>query len=212
MNIKATVSREKRTYGSVLMWIIAVLCVAALALIVYNIIFQNYWYAISYFVGVILGASYILVCLNELYSTWIATDGDFLVMRCWDNCFFPYQTLYKFSLLGELLPAKNVRLRIPVGEISSIVIGTKLFIKRNTEDEAFLDALALYEKTKFNSTQRILEKIDIIYISTVDNESVFMSINHFDSKAIGKILTVLKRQNPSIDIKANGKAYRNLEL
>jgi len=209
MNIKASVSKKKRMRGSVSMWIVAILCVLALALIVYNIIFENYWYAVSYFIGIILGSSYILVCLNELYSTWIATDGDFLVMRCWDNCFFPYQTLYRFSLLGELLPAKNVRLRVPVNEISKIIIGTKTFIKRNTDDEAFLEAVALYEKTKFNSTQRILEKSDIIFISTVDNESVFMSINHFDTRAVIKILNALKRQNPSIEIKANGRAYRS---
>ena len=40
MNIKASVSKKKRMRGSVSMWIVAILCVLALALIVYNIIFE----------------------------------------------------------------------------------------------------------------------------------------------------------------------------
>ena len=208
MKVKAAVSQKKRLRGSFSMWVVSALCVIALALIVYNIIMGNYWYVACYAIGIILALSYILVCLNELYSTWIATDGTDLVLRCWDNCFFPYQTLLSFKLLGELLPAKNVRLRVPISEIGKIIIGTKTFIKRNTSDERFLEAVALYENTKYNSNQRLLEKADILYISTTDNDSVFMSINNFDAKAVIKLLRVIEKKNPDALIRVNGKAYR----
>lgn len=207
MNIRAAVSRKRRLRGSVSMWIVIALCLLALALMVYNIIMLNFWYVACYAIGIILGSSYILVCLNELYSTWIMVEGTDFVMRCWDNCFFPYQTLLKFNI-GELLPAKNVRLRVPVREISKIFIGTKTFIKRNTDDENFLEAVALYENKKFNSNQRILEKADILYVGTSDNDSVFMNITNFDSKAVIKILKSIQDKNPGVVIKANGRAYR----
>ena len=207
MNIRAAVSRKRRLRGSVSMWIVIALCLLALALMVYNIIMLNFWYVACYAIGIILGSSYILVCLNELYSTWIMVEGTDFVMRCWDNCFFPYQTLLKFNI-GELLPAKNVRLRVPVREISKIFIGTKTFIKRNSDDENFLEAVALYENKKFNSNQRILEKADILYVGTSDNDSVFMNITNFDSKAVIKILKSIQDKNPGVVIKANGRAYR----
>lgn len=207
MKVKAAVSQKRRLRGSFSMWTVSALCIIALALIIYNIIMANYWYVACYAIGIILGLSYILVCLNELYSTWIMTDGEDLVLRCWDNCFFPYQTLLKFNV-GELLPAKNVRLRVPIGEISKIIIGTKTFIKRNTSDESFLEAVALYENTKYNSNQRLLEKADILYVGTVDNDSVFMSVNDFDAKAVIKLLRVIEKKNPSVTIRVNGKAYR----
>ena len=161
--------------------------------------------------GIVLGSSYILVCLNELYSTWIAIDGNDLIMRCWDNCFFPYQTLMKFNI-GELLPAKNTRLRVPIDEISTIYIGTKTFIKRYTDNEDFLEAVALYENKKFNANQRILEKADILYIGTTDDDCVFMNITSFDSKAVIKILKNIQEKNPRVVIKANGRAYRRFNV
>ena len=211
MNIKASVSKKRRTKGSVSMWIVIVLCVIALALIVYNIIMSNYWYVISYLIGIVLGASYILVCLNELYSTWIYTDGKDFMLRCWDNCFFPHQTLSDIKFVGELLPAKNIRLRVPIAEIGQIVIGTKTFIKRNTNDESFLEAVALYENTSYNSNQRMLERMDILYVSTTDGDSAFMNVTDFDAKEVMRLMRALKKVNPSIDIKLNGRQYRSFE-
>ena len=207
MTVKASVNKKKRMRGSISMWVVIALCIIALALTVYNIVMFNFWYVACYIIGIILGSSYILVCLNELYSTWIMSDGTDLVLRCWDNCFFPYQTLLKFNI-GELLPAKNVRLRVPVEEINKIYIGTKTFIKRNVEDERFLEAVALYENTKYNSNQRLLEKADILYVGTVDNDSVFMNINNFDAKAVVKIIKMIESKKADVDVKVNGKEYK----
>lgn len=208
MNLKAGVSRKKRKSSSIIMWIVAVLCVIALALIVYNIIMSNWWYVISYIIGIVLGVSYILVTLNELYSTWIATDGKDFTMRCWETCFFPHQTLSNIKFVGELLPAKNIRLRIPVEEISSLVIGTKSVIKRTVEDESFLEAVAPYENSRYSSNHRALERMDILHIETKDKDSVFMSVDDFDAKAVMKIVRVIESENPDIMVKLNGKKYR----
>lgn len=210
MKAKASVSKKKRTRGSVTMWIVAALCLVALVFIVYNIfIVPNVWYVISYTIGIVLGGSYILVCLNELYSTWIFTDGKDLFLKCWDNCFFPYQTLAKPQFIAELLPAKNVRLRVPVSEIDKVYIGTKTFIKRNTNDESFLEAVALYENASYSANNRMLEKIDILYIATTDNDSVFMSVTDFDEKEIMRLMRSLENSNPGIEIKLSGKKYRS---
>lgn len=208
MNIKANVSDEKRKKGLILISIVSALCVLALALIVYNAIMMNFFYIILYIVGIVLGLSYILVSFNELYSTFIATDGKDLIMRCWDNCFFPHQTLSDIKFFGELLPAKTVRLRVPASQIKQIVIGTKMYIKRNVPDDSFLEALALYENTSYNSNQRMLEKIDIMYVKTIDNDSVFMSVNDFNAKTVMKLMRTLQKANSLIDIKLSGKEYR----
>lgn len=209
MSIKACVSKKKRARGSVSMWIVMFLCVIALALIVYNIIMSNYWYVISYIIGIVLGLSYILVCLNELYSTWVATDGKDLVLQCWDNCFFPHQTLSNIKFFGELLPAKNIRLRVPIVEIKQIIIGTKTYIKRNTTDESFLEAVALYEKTRYNSNQKMLDRMDILYVGTTDGDSVFMCVSDFNAKDVMRLMHAVEKTNPEIDVKLNGRQYRS---
>lgn len=209
MNLKAGVGKKKRKQSGIIMWIVAVLCVIALALIVYNIIMSNWWYVISYVIGIILGVSYILVSLNELYSTWIATDGRDFTMRCWETCFFPHQTFSNIKFIGELLPAKNIRLRIPAEEIKSIVIGTKSVIKRTVEDESFLEAVAPYENARYSSNNRALEKMDILHVGTVDNDSVFMCVDEFDGKAVMKVVRALENANPNIMVKLNGKKYRS---
>lgn len=208
MSLKAAVSKNKRKRSGIIMWIVAVLCIIALALIVYNIIMSNWWYVVSYLIGIVLGVSYILVSLNELYSTWIATDGKDFTMRCWETCFFPHQTLSNIKFVGELLPAKNVRLRIPIEEVSSIVIGTKSVIKRTVEDETFLEAVALYENSRYSSNHRALEKMDILHVETKDKDSVFMSVNDFDEKAVMKVMRAIENANPDIMVKLNGKKYR----
>ena len=208
MNLKAGVGKKKRKRSGIIMWVVAVLCIPALALIVYNIIMSNWWYVISYIIGIVLGVSYILVSLNELYSTWIATDGKDFTMRCWETCFFPHQTLSNIKFVGELLPAKNIRLRIPIEEISSVVIGTKSVIKRTVEDDSFLEAVAFYENSRYSSNHRALEKMDILHVGTKDNDSVFMCVDDFDEKAVMKIVRVLENANPDIMVKLNGKKYR----
>ncbi len=209
MTNKACVSKKRRARGSVSMWAVIALCIVAIGLIVYNIIMMNYWYVAAYFIGIILGASYILVCLNELYSTWIAQDGKDLMMQCWDNCFFPHQTLSNIKFFGELLPAKNIRLRVPINEIGRIIIGTKTFIKRNTDDEAFLEAVALYENTKYNSNQKMLDRMDILYVSTTDGDSAYMNVVDFDAKEVMKIMRNIQTINPGVEIKLNGRQYRS---
>ena len=209
MNVKACVSKKRRTFGSVSMWLVGILCLIALVFIVYNIfIVPNVWYVISYLIGIVLGVSYILVCLNELYSTWIYTDGTNLLMKCWDNCFFPHQTLARPKFFAELLPARNIRLRVPISEIAKVIVGTKTFIKRNTESEAFLEAVALYENTSYNSNQRMLEKMDILYVETEDGDCAYMSVNDFDAKSVMRIMHTLEKVNPGIDVKLSGRKYR----
>ena len=51
-------------------------------------------------------------------------------------------------------------------------------------------------------------KTHILHIETKDKDSVFMSVDDFDAKAVMKIVRVIESENPDIMVKLNGKKYR----
>lgn len=205
----AEVEQKKRTRGMIFSGILMFLCVGALLLSIYSFASENVVFGISYIIAIILGFSYIVIKVNQLFSTYIATDDENIIFRCWDNHFFPYNAWNGIPVIREFIPARSEIITIPMKEINTIIIGTKSYIKRNAENDAFNKEVLPYEKHKYSSITGMLDKANILYISTKSDECCFMSIDGFNPKDTMEVLNHFTSFcDEDVDIKINSRAFK----
>ncbi len=206
---KATVGRKKRIFVMVFVCLLMCLCVFALMLSIYSFASDNIVFGISYIIAIILGLSYIVIKFNQIYSTFVAADDSNLILKCWDNHFFPYNTWSGIPVLREFIPARSETLTVPMDEIETVMIGTKSYIKRNADDEEFKKEIIPYEKHKYSGITRSFEKFNILYIRAKSGESCFMSIDGFEPSEVMEVINRFSRFcDDSVLIKINSRSYK----
>ncbi len=205
----AEVERKQRIRGMIFSGILMFLCVGALMLSIYSFASENFVFGISYIIAIILGLSYIVIKVNQLFSTFVATDDENIIFKCWDNHFFPYNAWNGIPVIREFIPARSEIITIPMQEITSIIIGTKSYIKRNALDDAFNKEVLPYEKNKYSALTGMLDKANLLYIRTKSGESCFMNIDGFNPKDTMQVLNSFTRFcDEDVDIKINSRAFK----
>ena len=166
-------------------------------------------FGIGYIIAAVIGLMYIIIRINTVYATYIATDGEKIYMKNWKNDFLPYSITGKIKPLSAFVPAGTKITEIPVSDISSILIGTKNFIKRyaKTNDEFLVHVRGL-EHSKDRYEKKQVQGMDIIYIETVDGECSYMPIVEFSPKKLNQLLKTARIKNPAIEIKSGNKKYK----
>ena len=206
---KATVGRKKRIFVMIFVCLLMCICVLALMFGIYSFASDNIAFGVSYIIAIILGLSYIVIKFNQIFSTYVAADDDNLILKCWDNHFFPYNTWNGIPFLREFIPARSEVITVPMNEILEIMIGTKSYIKRNAEDESFKKELIPYEKHKYSGLTKALEKFNILYIRVKSGESCFMSIDGFEAIEVMEVINRFSRFcDDSVSIKINSRSYK----
>lgn len=206
---KACTGGKYRRKSTVIIAIAAIVAIIGFVMTIYSLVKSSWLFAASYFLALILLFTYIIIRVNTVYVTYLATDRENLIMKNWSNDFLPYDVGNKIKVLSEFVPAKTKIIKIPVNEIQRIIIGTKNFIKRNSQDdEKFLGAIAPYEISKDYYKKRTVSAMDIFYVKLVDNDSYYMPIMNFNSKNVKKILTIITKVNPNIEIQMGSREYR----
>lgn len=204
----AQVTDKKRISGMILAIILMVLCVVAFLLSIYSFYTKNMVFGIGYIIAILLGLSYIIIKINQLYTTYIAADDEYLVLKCWDNHFFAYNVWKGIPFIRDFIPSKSRIFKIPVNEITDIILGTKTYIKRNAGDLVFDKAIEPYEKRKYSTITKTLEKFNILYIKTQD-DCCFMSIDGFDAKETMSVLnTIIGLCNSDIRVLVNARSFK----
>ena len=209
--IKACTSGKYRRINTIFIAISAAVMILGIVGIIYSIAHASWLFAASYFIGLILLFTYVMIRVNTVYTTYLMYDDDCVVMKNWTNDFLPYDVGNKVKVLSEFVPARTKVTEIPVEEIDRIMIGTKNFIKRNVdEDDLFLERIAPYEKTKDYYQKRTVSGMDIFYVHTTDGESYYMPVMNFNIKAVKKILTTAFAKNSEIDFRSSSRTYRTV--
>lgn len=204
----AQVADKKRLSGMILAIVLMILCVVAFLLAVYSFYTKNMVFGIGYIIAIVLGLSYIIIKINQLYTTYIAIDDDNVILKCWDNHFFAYNAWKGIPVIREFIPSKSRIVKIPMAEITDIILGTKTYIKRNAEDLEFNKAIEPYEKRKYSGITKTLEKFNIIYIKT-KTDCCFMSIDGFDAKETMEVLNRFTRFcDPDVRILVNVRSFK----
>ena len=164
-------------------------------------------FSIGYAIAVILGLMYVIIRINTVFTTFLATDGNNVYMKNWTNDFLPYNVRGSVSFIKACIPARTKMTEIPVEEIKNIYIGTKNFIRRNAPaNEVFVDSLRSLDKDK--SDRKQVRNIEIFYIEANDGNGYYMPIVKFSKKNINKLLKIIKTKNKNIEIKSGNKAYK----
>ena len=209
--IMACTSGKYRRVNTIFIVISIAVMIVGIAGIIYSIAHSSWLFAASYFIGLILLFTYVIIRVNTVYTTYLAYDDDCIVMKNWTNDFLPYDVSNRIKVLSEFVPARTKVTEIPIEEVDKIMIGTKNFIKRNVdEDDFFLDRIAVYEKTKDYYQKRTVSGMDIFYVHTTDDGSYYMPIMNFGTKAVKKILSAAFAANPEIDFRSSSRTYRTV--
>ena len=209
--IMARTSGKYRKINTVFIAISTAVMILGIIGIIYSIAHASWLFAASYFIGLILLFTYVIIRVNTVYTTYLSYDDGAIVMKNWTNDFLPYDVGNKIKVLSEFVPARTKVTVIPIEDIDRIMIGTKNFIKRNVErDDLFLKRIAPYERTKDYYQKRTVSGMDIFYVHTTDGESYYMPVMNFNVKTIKKILTTTLTKKPDIDFRSSSRAYRTV--
>lgn len=209
--IRARTRAGVRRKNTVVLSAMTLLSVFALVMTVYNLVKGSWLFCIAWLIALILAATYVFIRINTIFPTYIATDRVNLYMKNWSNDFLPYDCNNKIKILSEFIPAKTKLVEIPLDEIHSVVIGTKNFIKRNTDPSMqFHKSLKKLEKTKDFYKKKTISSMDIIYVETYARECYYMPIVNFDTKDVIKIVQVMQRKNADLELKCSSREFRSL--
>ena len=187
-SVKACTNSRYRKTNIVIITILSLLSCFALVMVIYNLIKGSYLFSIAWFIATILASTYVLIRINTVFATYISTDRMNLFMKNWNNDFLPYDYDNKVKILSEFIPAKTKIVEIPLNEISTVLIGTKNFIKRN------------------------VSSMDILYVETFEKECYYMPIVKFDTRNVTKIVQIIQRINPELLIRVSSREYRTLRM
>lgn len=206
---KACTKKKYRRKNSIIILVMSALSLLSLIMLLYSFIVGNVLFGFSWVIAFILLASYVLIRYNTVFPTYLATDKSNIYMNTWSNDFFSYDISNKVKFAREFIPAKTKLIKIPIENISSIVIGTKNSVKRYAEDSSdFSQRVLPLEKSKDFATKKIINSMDLFYVTTNDSNSYFMPIINFSPRDVSRIIQFIQRINPNINIKVNSRVFR----
>lgn len=189
---------EEKVWRSYLVKITAVgtISLTGLILAIISIFSGNYLFAFWYFVAFCLGFSYVIMRINTAFPTYLATDGEKLVLSTWNNGVFPYRVSEKANFISDFIPESVRTDEIAFGEIEKIFLGSKRYMQKILSEEEYPEVLKILEKDKNND--KILKRMDFLLVTARNGESSFMSITDFDIKSVSDVIDVLERNCPGV--------------
>ena len=161
-------------------------CLLGLALGIYSIVIKNVLFAIWYFLAFLLGLSYVVIRINACFPTFVATDGEKVVLSTWKNGVMPYTLPEKSNFFSDFIPERVITSEIAMKDIASVIVGSKRFIKKSLGDEDYPEIFKKLDESKhFDS---VLKRMDFLLVETKTDENCFMSITDFDLLGIADFL------------------------
>ncbi len=205
----ACTDKGYRRLNTVILIFMSFVALASVVMLIYSFVNDRIHFGLAWIIAFILSLSYVLIRRNTVFSTYLATDKQNIYMNTWKNDFLPYDVDNKIKIIREFIPAKTKLIKIPIEELNTVAIGTKNFIKRYAEEcEEFAQKLKPFEKSKDFYQKKYIDSMDIFFVITEDGSSYFMPIEKFSPRDVSRILQLIQRLNPDINIKINSKKFR----
>ncbi len=203
MNYLSKVCLDKHLRRTYTIKIAAIGTISLLGLVlgIYSVVTAKYIFALWYFIAFILGLSYTVIRINTAYPTYIATDGEKLVMSVWTNGIMPYTLPDKPNFLSDFIPDKVKTYEIPMSELDSVYIGSKKFLKRSLAENAYPEILTRFEDDRhFDKTTK---RMDFIYLGLKDDSYRFMSITGFDIDSLAEFIDTVEKNCVGVQVHTN---------
>lgn len=209
MEFTAKASLDNTVKTKNIIYICIVGCVALLGLIlaVSALVHGKILFGIIYFLACLLGLSYVIIQINTILPTYVATDGDKLIMQNWENGIFSYNVAFRPAFLCDFVPDKTKISQVEISKITKLLIGTKSYLARNLTNMKFTADMEHLEKINPRCA-RLLKKMDLLYLETIDGESLYMSVDQFDAAELVQVLTAVQAAAPGLQIRCNSRELR----
>ncbi|MBQ7986702.1 MAG: hypothetical protein IJ304_05525 [Clostridia bacterium] len=176
-------------------------CLLGLVLGIYSLAINNFLFALWYALAFVLGLSYVIIRINACFPTFIATNGEKVVLSRWKNGIMPYTLPEKPNFISDFIPEKVQTSEIAMEDIDAVVIGSRRFLNKNLSEEEYPEILKRLDLNKH--FDNVLKRMDFIFVRTKNDENCFMSITDFDLSGVNDFLDVIEKNCPGVSIQIN---------
>lgn len=198
---KVSISDKVRRDHVIKISLVGSVSLLGLILGIYSLVTQNFLFALWYALAFVLGLSYVIIRINACFPTFIATDGEKVVLSKWKNGIMPYTLPEKPNFISDFIPEKVITSEIAMEDIDSVIIGSRRFLKKNLGEEEYPEILARLDLYK--NFDNVLKRMDFIFIRTKNGENCFMSITDFDLPGVNEFLDVIEKNCQGVQILIN---------
>ena len=199
LNKRASVSQKARNINLVIISIVGSISVLGFVMAIYSLVKLEIIFSIVYLLAVLLGFSYVVMKINTIMPIYIERNDDLICIQNWVNGLFPF--VPDRGIIGEFTPSKSMLKKIDVNSISKIYIGSRSYLLKVVKEGDFTKTIDEF-KEKYDN---ILKHMDILYIKTIDESEVFLSVTDFDDDGLIDIFKPIIEENDKIDFKCSNR-------
>ena len=192
---KASISTKVKNLNIVFICFVGIICVLGFVMTILSLIKLKFVFVAAYLLAVLLGFSYVVIKINTIIPTYIERNNDVLNIQNWENGVFPF--VIDKGFFGEFIPSKTKVETVEIKSISKIYIGSKNYLFRLISEGEFFDFI----NDIYNRYENTIKHMDILYIKTVDENEIFMSVTDFDEDELVEIFKPIIDENKKIDFK-----------
>ncbi|MBE7015772.1 MAG: hypothetical protein E7417_02990 [Ruminococcaceae bacterium] len=195
---KASIKDKVRRNYILKIAIVGTISLAGFVLAITNLFSGGVLYAFWYLIAFIIGLSYVVIRINTAFPTYIATDGEKLVLSTWKNCILPYKVKEKPAFISDFIPDGVKCEEISFSDLDRIYVGSLKFLKKSLSEEEYPGSLKSFEED--NQLEKMLKRMDFFLAITTNGEISFMSIVDFDLDAVSSVLDSVERNCQGVKI------------
>lgn len=196
--LKASIEKKIKNRDMVFICVVASISLLGLVMSIYSLIHLKILFTLIYLVAVCFGFSYAVMKINTVIPTYLAVKDKYLYLQTWVGL-FPFRT--DKGYIGEFLPTKTILKKVDISKINRIYLGTRNYLLNLVTEGDFAEQLA-FSKEKYDN---VVKKMEFIYISTIDDKEIYMSITDFDYEILAQILKPVVDGDERIDFKCNNR-------
>ncbi len=198
---KVSISDKVRRDHVIKISVVGSVCLLGLVLGIYSLVIGNFLFALWYALAFVLGLSFVIIRINACFPTFIATDGEKVVLSRWKNGIMPYTLPEKPNFFSDFIPEKVNTSEIAMENIDSVIVGSRRFLRKNLSDEEYPEIFKRLEIDKH--FDNVLKRMDFIFVRTKNDENCFMSITDFDLSGVSEFLDIVEKSCPGVQILIN---------
>lgn len=172
-----------------------------LALGIYSIVARNPLFALWYALAFVLGLSYVIIRINACFPTYIAADSEKVILSKWENGIMPYTLPEKPNFISDFIPEKVSTCEIAMEDVAEVIVASRKFLKKNLSEEEYPEILKRLDLNKH--FDKVLRRMDFLFIRTKNGENCFMSITDFDYQGVNEFLEVVEKNCPGVVVQVN---------
>lgn len=198
---KVSISDKVRRDHVIKISLVGSVSLLGLVLGIYSLVISNFLFALWYALAFVLGLSYVVIRINACFPTFIATDGEKVVLSRWKNGIMPYTLPEKPNFFSDFIPEKVQSSEIAMEDIDAIIIGSRRFLKKSLTEEEYPE---IFKRLDLNKHfDNVLKRMDFIFVRTKSDENCFMSITDFDLSGINDFLDIVEKNCPGVSVQVN---------